>query len=83
MRSCIFDIRIVDADARSYSNKGYQPLPCTNTNVRSEILALPVRVVGYIDIFAALEEASFCKEGLRGARSSPMEVEGDRRQPAP
>ena len=29
---------------------GYQPLPCTNTNVRSEILALPVRVVGYIDI---------------------------------
>ena len=25
---------------------GYQPLPCTNTNVRSEILALPVRGIG-------------------------------------
>eukprot|EP00985_Skeletonema_marinoi_P008589 scaffold3921_cov245-Skeletonema_marinoi.AAC.1 len=51
---------------------------------RSEILALPVRVVGYIDILATLEEAPFCKEGLRGARSSPLEVEGDMCQtPAP
>ena len=77
-------VRWVKNKHNSNTIGGYQPSPWTDTNVRSEILALPVRVVGYIDILATLEEAPFCKEGPRGARSSPLEVEGDRCQtPAP